>query len=328
MPKIVVLSTGGTIFGVGNNRVDFCNYKSGSSTSHDIFEQIPELLSLAEFHFEELDNFSSCEMTPAHWTILKKKLEYYLQDLDYDGAVITHGTNTLEETAYFLHLTCNTDKPIVLVGSQRPPTALSSDAHLNLYNATRLAASPEAIGKGVLVMLNDEINSAREVTKTNTYRSETFQSGQMGFLGYVDVDGKVIFYRQPTKLHTTSSKFRSVETETLSGVEIIYSYAGSNGYLINSLLSSDIKGIVIAGTGAGKFSNKECEALIKARKKGIHVVRSSRVGNGRVVQLEQYKDHDFIAADNLLPQKARILLMLALQVTTDPKEIQHIFDQY
>jgi L-asparaginase len=328
LSKIAIITTGGTIYGVNKSRMDFSNYLSGKDAENYILQQVPELYDIADIHLEEFENVSSCEITPVHWNLLKERAHYYLNEQNYDGLVITHGTNTMEETAYFLHLTCNTDKPIVLVGSQRPPSALSSDAHLNLFNAVKLAASPHARKKGVLVMLNDEINSAREVTKTNTYRTETFQSGQIGFLGYVDVDGEVCFYRQPTKLHTTSAIFSSMPTKSLKNVEIIYSYAGADGRLIRSLLKTECKGIVMAGTGAGKFSAKEHEALVEARKNGIYIVRSSRVGNGRVVPLQQYENDEFIAADNLLPQKARILLMLALEKTENFKEIQQIFNTY
>jgi L-asparaginase len=326
--KIVIITTGGTIYGVSKSRMDFSNYQSGKEIENHILQQVPEINDLAEIHLEEFENVSSCEVTPVHWNLLKNRVHYFLNEKDFDGVVITHGTNTLEETAYFLHLTCNTEKPIVLVGSQRPPSSLSSDAHLNLYNAVKLAASPKARQTGVLVILNDEINSAREVTKTNTYRAETFQSGQFGFLGYVDVDGEVCFYRKPTKLHTNLSIFNSIPTDSLNGVEIIYSYAGADGKLIRSLSNTECKGIVIAGTGAGKFSNKEYEALREARKNGIHIVRSSRVGNGRVVPLQQYENDQFIAGDNLLPQKARILLMLALEKTDNYYEIQTLFNQY
>ena len=323
-----MLTTGGTIFSESNSRLDLFNYKSGQDKKNLVLNQIPEVKDIANLHVEQIDNISSCDIVPYHWNLLKDKVNGYISKPEFDGVVITHGTNTLEETAYFLHLTCDTEKPIVLVGSQRPPSALSTDATLNLLNAVRLAASPNAIGKGILVMLNDEINSAREVTKTNTYRVEAFQSGQLGFLGYVDVDGMVCFYRETTKIHTSRSIFKMVDTTNLNKVEIVYSYAGADGGLIQLLFNTDCKGIVIAGTGAGKFSQKECEALIKARERGIHVVRSNRVGNGRVVPLKQYEPYGFISADNLLPQKARILLMLALKVTDNVGEIQEIFNKY
>ncbi|MBP1931059.1 asparaginase [Ammoniphilus resinae] len=327
MKKVAILATGGTISSAADSRTELINYKSGTFTGDEIINQIPELREIADVHIEQTTNFSSMEMTAKEWTILREKALHYLNELDFDGVVITHGTNTIEETAYFLHLTCNVSKPIVIVGSQRPLTGLSSDAHLNVYNAVKLAASEDAVGKGVLVMMNDEINSAREVTKTNTVRLETFQSGQLGFLGYVDNDG-VFFYRQPTRIHTAQSQFNELDTQELDPVEIVYSYAGADGNLIRCLIPTGVKGIVIAGTGTGRFSSKELEALVEAKKQGIAVVRSSRVGNGRVIPEEQYEPYGFVSGDNLLPQKARILLMLALKVTKDPVEIQRIFDTY
>ncbi|MEH7126385.1 asparaginase [Bacillus sp. JJ1773] len=327
MTKIALLTTGGTIDGISKDRLDLSNYRSGKAT-HSILDQVPEASSLAEIHHEPFDHISSRDMTPRHWDLIRERIHHYVHNQGFDGVVVTHGTNTMEETAYFLHLTCQTDKPIVLVGSQRPPGGMSSDAHLNLFNSVKLAASPDAKGRGVLVMLNDEINSARDVTKTNTYRTEAFQSGQMGFLGYVDVDGKACFYRHPTKRHTVQSTFASLQTDSLKRVDIIFSYGGADGELIRSLLHTDCKGIVIAGTGAGICTTAEYEALQEAREKGIQVVRSSRVGNGRVVPIAQYESDQFIAGDNLIPQKARILLMLALEITDSPKAIQQIFNEY
>lgn len=246
-----------------------------------------------------------------------------------DGVVITHGTNTLEETAYFLHLTVPSDKPIILTGAQKPFTALSTDADNNLVQAIRAAASDEAHHKGGLVILNEEINGARDVSKTNTYRLEAFHSGQLGYLGYVDVDGKAVFYRETTKTHTTASYFSKMNITSLPNVGIIYSYAGATGDLIHHLVNSgDYDGIVMAGTGAGLVSPKELEALKFAMAQGVTVVRSSRVGNGRVLPIEPYKEFPFIHADNLTPQKARILLMLGLLDSNHPEELQGFFDTY
>lgn len=329
MNKIKLIATGGTISAHHPDRIDLSNYTSGYFTGEDFLKEIPELGKIATLEVEQLANFSSTLITSTHWIELKKMVDAALNDDDFDGVVITHGTNTLEETAYFLHLTVNSSKPVVLVGAQRPFSGLSSDAQINLVNAVRVASSPHSVGKGVLVVMNDEISCARDVTKTNTYRLETFQSRQLGFLGYVDPDQTVQFYHSPERKHTIHSRFSSLSIETLPHVEIVYSYAGTDGYLIRWLTQyGDAAGIIVAGTGAGRCSDAEEEALMEARKKGIHVVLSSRVGSGRVVPIEHYEKMDAITADNLLPQKARILLMLSLLTYDNPDQIQQLFDQY
>ncbi len=327
--KIKLIATGGTISAHHPDRTDLSNYTSGVYTGEDFLKEIPELGRVAHIDVEQLANFSSTLITPTHWLQLKKKVNKALIEENYDGVVITHGTNTLEETAYFLHLTVGSAKPVVLVGAQRPFSGLSSDAQMNLIHAIRVASSEKSIGKGVLVVLNDEISCARDVTKTNTYRLETFQSRQLGFLGYVDPDQTVQFYHSPERTHTIHSEFSTLQVEQLPHVEIVYSYAGTDGNLIRWLTKyGDAAGIVVAGTGAGRCSDAEEEALREARKKGIHVVLSSRVGSGRVVPIDHYKDMEAITSDNLLPQKARILLMLSLVKYNDPKQIQQLFDQY
>lgn len=329
MKKIKIIETGGTISAAGKNRLDLKDYQSGEFTGEDFIKDIPELLDIADISFDGFIHVSSTEVDSNHWVQLRERIIRYLTVDEYDGIVISHGTNTIEETAYFLHLTIPSDKPIVIVGSQRPYTALSSDANLNLYNAISVAASDEAIGKGVLVVLNDEINSAREATKTNTYRLETFQSGQLGLLGYVDPDQRIVFYRNPTRKHTIHSEFSTLDFDRLPEVEIVYSYAGATDFLINSITESEqFKGIVTAGTGAGLVSPKELAGLRKAKTAGLFIARSSRVGNGRVMEVEPYKDDGFISADNLLPQKARILLMLSLLKHKETAAIQKVFDTY
>src|SRR5690625_619087 len=329
MKRIYVIEMGGTISAHGKDRLDLKDYTSGKYKGGDFLQSIPELETIASITFDPFLHISSTKVASEDWIRLRKKVIEALEEKHYDGVVITHGTNTLEETAYFLHLTVPSKKPIVLVGAQRPFTALSTDAHLNLVNAVRVATSDEAIGRGVLVVLNDEISCAREVTKSNTYRLETFQSGQLGFLGYIDVDHKVHFYREPTRTHTHKSEFASLTIDALPDVEITYSYAGATGHLIEHIANSgQYKGIVTAGTGAGLCSPAEVEAMREAVKRGIVIVRSSRVGNGRVVSILPYEEDSFISGDNLLPQKARILLMVALLKYSDRSELQHVFDTY
>lgn len=330
MTKILVIGTGGTISGKGKHETDLKDYISGSYTVENLLSALPELEKLGvSISTLQLTNFSSTNISAKEWINLKKILEEHLNEKGFDGAVITHGTNTIEETAYFLHLTLNSTKPVVLVGAQRPASALGTDAYINLLNAIRVAMSPAAHGKGVLVVLNDEINSAREVSKTNTYRLETFQSGQLGFLGYVDPDHTVQFYRSPTRKHTVHSEFAKLTIEQLPRVPIVYSYAGADGSEIEAIFKhTKCQGLVVAGTGAGKFSSAEEQVLREADKQGIPIVRSSRVGNGRVVDIDCYADTGFISGDNLLPQKARILLMLAIAAGKSTDEIRKIFTEY
>lgn len=330
MKNIRIIEMGGTISAHGNNRMDGKDYVSGAYDGIDFMHHIPELNHIANIRFETFLQVSSTAITVENWLTLREKIMDYVSEDTCDGIVITHGTNTIEETAYFLHLTIPTEKPIVIVGAQRPFTALSTDAHMNLVHATILASSKAAYGKGVLVVLNNQISSAREVTKTNTYHLQTFQNGDAGFLGYVDADGSVVFYRKPTRKHTIHSAFAKVPLHHLPNVAITYSYAGADAYIIDSLVDSNMyDGIVTAGTGAGLLSPLEIEALERAVHKNIVVMRSSRVGNGRVVPIAPYAGKGFLCADNLLPQKARILLMLALATNRhDPEKIQEYFHTY
>lgn len=329
MKKIKIIEMGGTISARGLDRLDLKDYQTGVYTGEDFLGDIPEIADVADIEFDPFIHVSSTEVNTAHWVQLRARIIRSLLEEDFDGIVVTHGTNTIEETAYFLHLTIPSEKPVVVVGSQRPYTALSSDAQLNLVNAVRVAASDEAIGKGVLVVLNDEINSAREVTKSNTYRLETFQSGQLGLLGYVDPDDCIVFYRETTRKHTLYSAFSSLDFDGLPEVEITYSYAGATRGLIDAVVTSgNYAGIVTAGTGAGLISPSELAGLRDASNAGLIVVRSSRVGNGRVLPVAPYEKDNFVSADNLLPQKARILLMLSLLKHSQSEDIQRIFDTY
>lgn len=320
---------GGTISAQGLDRLDLKDYTSGKIKGEHFLEQLPEIEHIANVSFDPFAHVSSTKITSTHWIKLREKIIHYFNEEKVDGIVITHGTNTIEETAYFLHLTIPSNKPIVCVGAQRPFSALSSDAQLNLINAIRIASSDEAYSKGVLVVLNDEINCAREATKTNTYRLESFQSSQFGFLGYVDTDKTVQFYRTPTRKHTENSEFSSLTFNSLKEVEITYSYAGATGNIIRHIAELNMyDGIVVAGTGAGLVSPDELSALKEATDMGIYVVRSNRVGNGRVVPIKPYENYPFISGDNLLPQKARILLMLALLKYDKIEDIQTVFDTY
>lgn len=330
-PLVYILSTGGTIAGQGASSTSLAEYRT-ALTGEDLVRAVPEIAQVARVKVEQIANVSSTDITVAHWLTLAERINtIYAQEPGVAGVVITHGTNTLEETAYFLNLTVKDERPVVVVGSMRPASAISADGPLNLLNAVRTAVSREARGKGALVVLNDEINAAREVTKTNTYRVETFRGGELGLLGYVDADA-VVFYRASVKRHTTRSEFDVRGLKTLPAVDILYSYVQPNTTLAQALVASGVKGIVLAGTGAGLVSTAEREALAPLLSQPAStrpvVVRSNRTGNGRVVALEQYDQLQMVPGDNLSPQKARILLMLALTRTSDLTEIRRMFAEY
>jgi L-asparaginase len=310
------------------NRLEYLRYSITNSprlTGKELIEKIPEVRQFARVSVEE-ENFlpyDSAEQLKA----LSLRMQARLQDPDIAGIVFTHGTNTIEETAYFLNLTVRSDKPVVIVGAQRPFSTLSSDAPLNLLNAVRVAADPASRGKGTLVMLNDEINAAREVTKTNTYRVETFQTRELGLLGYADPD-RIVYYRAPTRRHTAQSQFDLTQMGAIPKVTILYSYAGDDGDLAKAAVAAGAKGIVVAGTGAGHTQNARKSLKQLHDTTGVVVVRASRVGAGRVVRDDNWQEPGFVAADNLSAQKARILLQLALTKTSNPDEIQKMFDEY
>jgi L-asparaginase len=330
LPRIAILATGGTIAGRAGSSLSH-EYKAASATGAELVDAVPELARVADVQVEQVCNIASSNMVFAVWRALAARIDaLFAGDPGLAGIVVTHGTNTLEETAWFLNLTVRHDRPVVLVGSQRPATALSPDGPLNLVNAVRVAASPASRGRGVLVMLNDEINAARDVTKTNTYRVETFKSGDLGFLGYADAD-TVAYYRRPEKRHTVHSEFATGSIAELPKVEIVYGCVESDArVVIDALQAAGTRGFVFTGTGAGMLSDVEKEIVQQsnARASGIVFVRSNRLGNGRVLPHNEHDELGIIPADNLNPQKARILLMLALGHGADLAELRRIFAEY
>ena len=332
LPVVWILATGGTIAGQGSSATDLSNYTPGALLGEALVNAVPQIKDLAAIKVEQIANVNSSDLTLDNWLTLAKRInKIFADDPTVAGVVITHGTNTLEETAYFLNLTVKSDRPVILVGSMRPATAISADGPLNLLNAVRTAVSPDAKGKGAMIVMNDVINGARDVTKTNTFRVDTFRAPELGALGFINED-KVSFYHASTRRHTTRSEFDVTALTALPRVDIIYSYIEPNTAMIKALVSSGTRGIVFAGTGAGALSNFEEEAVkslasMPAESRPI-LVRSSRVGNGRVIPSAEYDPMGLIPADTLNPQKARILLMLALTKTTDLKQIRRMFDEY
>ena len=331
-PIVYVLSTGGTIAGSGSSSTDLSNYKPGAILGEQLVKAVPQIAQIADVRVEQIVNVRSSDLTIENWLTLAKRIQTILKETPaVSGFVITSGTNTLEETAYFMNLTIRSEKPVVLVGAMRPATAISADGPLNLLNAIKTAIAPESRGKGTLIVMNDEINSARDTTKTNTLRVETFRAPELGILGYVDED-KISYYRATTKRHTANSEFDVTGLTSLPKVTILYSYIEPDATLIQAAIKSGAKGLVIAGTGNGTLSIfeadavKEVNAMPAASRPAI--VRASRVGNGRVTPTTEFDAMNIIPSDTLTPQKARILLMLALTKTSDPKELRRIFAEY
>jgi L-asparaginase len=330
-PRVAFIGTGGSISTVGRHSLDLFEYGFYGRTLpvDELLALFPEVAQVAEVQPVPFRTLPSTAVTPHDWLELNRLIhEVAVQAPGPAGIVVTHGTATLEETAYFLNLTLKVALPVVLVGAQRPPNGLSTDAGLNLVNAARVAGAAASRGKGVLVLLNDEIQAAREVTKTSTYRLETFRSPDLGMLGYADADGSVVYYRQPTRRHAPDTEFDVRGLSELPRVDIVYSYAGSDGAAIEALVERGARGLVSAGLAPGRVTPAELRALTRARERGVLVVQSSRAGSGRVPRHTQLDQLGFVAADNLNPQKARVLAMLALSRGQDQRQTQRLFDTY
>jgi len=330
LPRIKVLATGGTIAGAQSTQAD-AGYKSGTFSVDDLIKAVPQLKNIADISGEQVANIGSQTMNHEVWLKLAARVNEALQNDDVDGVVITHGTDTMEETGYFLSLVVKSDKPVVLVGSMRPATAISADGPINLYNAVALAGNADAKGRGPLIILNDTIHYAREAQKMHTTRMDTFASPNRGIAGMMNT-GKAFFYSANSARHTTRSEFScsGLTVANLPRVEVIYSYANLGGDLVDSLVEKGVKGIVLAGVGDGNTTDAALAALEKAAKRGIAVVRCSRTGSGIVDRNVEVNDDKlgFIAGMELSPQKARILLMLGLTKTSDVAKLQEYFNQY
>ena len=327
-PAVRILATGGTIAGAQANAQSY-GYKSGSFKVEDLISAVPQMKDLAELSGEQVANIGSQDMNDEVWLKLAKRVNALLAQSDVDGVVITHGTDTLEETAFFLDLAVKSEKPVVLVGSMRPATAVSADGPGNLYNAVAVAASPGARGRGVLVALNDEIHAARNVTKTDTTNVDTFKSINRGPTGLVHT-GKIAWFEPMDRRHTSKSEF-SVEAKTqLPRVDIIYAHANMSPDLIDAAVRDGAKGIVIAGVGDGNMTQPAIEALSRAAKAGVVVVRSTRLAGGLVLRNNEVNDDQmgFVASGEFTAPKARVLLQLGLTKSNDPKQIQRMYNQY
>jgi len=330
-PRVALIGTGGTISSIGRGPLDLWEYMDSSRKAEpdELLVRFPEVAEAAEIVPVRYRAVGSTAIGPADWLALDAAVHAAVaREAPLDGVVITHGTATLEETAYFLNLTLKVDATVVVVGSQRPPTGLSSDAGLNLLNAVRVAGASEARGLGVLVLLNDEVQAAREVSKTSTLRLETFRSHDLGMLGYADPDGRVAIYRRPARRHAPATEFDVRGRTELPRVDVAASYTGADGAAIRAFVAAGARAIVSASLAPGVVTPTETEALLEARERGVLVVISSRAGSGRVLPRTVLRERGFVAADNLNPQKARVLAMLALTRTDDPAQVQRMFDEY
>jgi len=329
LANVVVLATGGTIAGAGASAANSATYQAAKVGIEQLIAGVPELSQLANVRGEQVMQIASESITNDNLLQLGRRVAELADSKDVDGIVITHGTDTLEETAYFLNLVEKTDKPIVVVGSMRPGTAMSADGMLNLYNAVAVASSKEARGKGVLVTMNDEIQSGRDVSKMINIKTEAFKSA-WGPLGMV-VEGKSYWFRLPAKRHTMDSEFDIKTIKSLPDVEIAYSYGNVSDTAYKALAQSGAKAIIHAGTGNGSVSSRVVPTLQALRKGGVQIIRSSHVNAGGFVlrNAEQPDDkYDWVVAHDLNPQKARILAMVALTKTNDSKELQRMFWEY
>ncbi|AJY75093.1 type II asparaginase [Paenibacillus beijingensis] len=363
LPNIKILATGGTIASSAASNTEVTNYQVTQGIDL-LLNAVPEMKQIANVSGEQIANVGSSNINNEILLKVAKRINTLLASDDVDGIVVTHGTDTLEETAYFLNLVVKSEKPVVIVGAMRPSSAMSADGPFNLYNAVQLAGTPEAKGKGVLIQLNDRIGAARYITKTNTTATDTFKSPEQGYLGTI-AGNRVYFYNEPARKHTTQTVFNIDNLDSLPQVDILYEYQNNGRIFYDAAVQAGAKGIVVAGSGNGTLSAlskagaadaaqiptnmdknqyKYLRKLVEAGggagswakkqlekvtfKQGVVIVRSTRTGSGTVTPNPGENDKGFVSSDSLNPQKARILLMLALTKTNDAKEIQSFFNEY
>jgi glutamin-(asparagin-)ase len=328
-PNVVILATGGTIAGAGASVANSASYQAAKVPVDKLVAGVPELKNLAEVRGEQVFQIASESFTNEHLLALGKRAAALARQPEVDGIVVTHGTDTLEETAYFLNLVLKTDKPVVVVGSMRPGTAMSADGMLNLYNAVAVAASKDAAGKGVLVAMDDEIHTGRDVTKAVNIKTDAFRS-PWGPLGMI-VEGKTYWFRSPAKRHTTQTEFDIDRLDKLAPVDIAYGSGNASPTAYKAFAEGGARAVIHAGTGNGSVSGAVVPALQELRGRGVQVIRASRVtGGGFVLRNAEQPDdkYDWVVAHDLNPQKARILAAVALTQTGDSKELQRMFMEY
>jgi len=328
LPNVVVLATGGTIAGAAASDVQAA-YTSGQVGVDQLLAAVPQAKKLAAMRGEQVANIGSQDMNDEVWLKLAKRINELAAMPDVDGIVITHGTDTIEETAYFLNLVVKSKKPVVLTAAMRPSTALSADGPLNFFNAVAVAANKDAAGRGVLVVVNDWIHGASSLTKASTTAVQTFLSPQRGLIGTVAY-GECEFYRGPVGKNTVDSEFSLDGVTALPRVDIVMAHENMDGAIIDAAVAAGAKGVVIAGVGNGNMTKPALDALAAQSKKGIVCVRSSRVVTGRVGRNVEVDDDKLalVASDDLNPQKSRVLLRLALLKQRSLADIQRLFREY
>ena len=327
-PKVVIIATGGTIAGAAASTTD-AGYKSGAVGVDALIEAVPTMKEFADVSGEQIASIGSQDMNDQVWLKLGKRVNELLAKSDVAGIAITHGTDTMEETSYFLDLVVHSDKPVVLTGSMRPSTAMSADGPLNIYNAVAIAADPAARGRGVLVAQDDDIHSAHDIVKTHSTDIATMNSGEMGLVG-ASLFGKNTWFRRPENINTSKSEFSIDGVTKLPRVDIIYAHANMSPDIITSAVANGAKGLVIAGVGDGNMTARALQAAKAAAAKGIVVVRASRTNGGIIRRNIEVSDDDLgtVTSMELNPTKARVLLQLALLKTKDTKKIQSYYDRY
>lgn len=328
-PTIALILAGGTLDSVGRHRLDFVAYdETKVRVPHEeILSRLPELAAIANVRSVPFRRAPSSELNVTDWLQLLRNIEQLLADESVDGIVIGHGTSTMEETAYFLNLTVRTELPIVMTGAMRPASALGYDGELNLVNAIRLAASAEAHHLGVLVLMNDTILAARDVTKSTSYRVDAFRAPDAGALGYIDAAGQVVIRHEPRRLHAAVA-FDVRMLEALPRVDVVLAYVSADGVMIDAAVSAGAQGIVVAGLGAGRSTPAAERALERARREGVIICRTTRTGSGSVPRTQASAKRCVVAGRDLQPWKARVLLSLALTQTRDSDAIQSMFDRF
>lgn len=329
LPNIKILATGGTIAGTGVSSTQYAGYQAAVTPVDKLLAAVPELSKVANVTGEQIAQVASHNMTSDVLLKLAQRVNVLLATKDVDGVVITHGTNTLEESAYFLNLVVKSSKPVVMVGAMRPGTSMSADGPMNIFRSVITAGSKDAHGRGVMVVMNDQIIGARDLQKTDTMTVDTFKAPVFGYLGFV-VDGKTHFYKPAARKHTTATEFDVAGLSSLPKVDIVLGYEDDSRTAIDALVAAGAKGIVHAGAGTASVSSAVQPGILDAVARKVAVVRSPRSSLGIITRNMEFDDDKFgtISGDTLNPPKARILLMLALTKTSDPKEIQRMFDNY
>ena len=327
-PRIVIVATGGTIAGTAESATA-AGYQSGAVAVDRLIAAVPQMKRFADVRGVQVSSVGSQDMDDGLWVRLAIEVNRLLAAADVDGVAITHGTDTMEETAYFLNLVVKSDKPVILTGSMRPSTSLGADGPLNIYNAVGVASDPRAKGRGVLVVANDDIHDARAMTKRHTTDVQTFVSPEVGLVGVCLFDDRE-FVRSPVRAHTTATPFAVAAGQLLPRVDVIYAHAGMSPDVIDGAVDNGARGLIVAGVGAGNMTTPALDAVKRAIGKGVVVVRSTRVGDGIVRRNIEVDDDTVgtVASRELNPAKARVLLKLALTQTLDPKRVQEFFDTY